>query len=308
MTVQDWGVTYDELEPHYDKFEYLCGISGKAGNLNGKIQPGGNPFEGPRSRDYPNPPLRDGLRRRRCSARPREETRPPSVPVPGGQHVAALHQSAGRARSAPAPIAASARSSAAATIRRSSAQTTILPVLMRKKNFELRTECEVHAHRARRQRPSAPPASSTSTRKARNSSSRPTWSSCAPTRCTTCGCCCCRASASPTTRATGQGVIGKNYAYQIVSSVDVFFEDKILNPVHRRRRARHRRRRLQRRQFRPYRPGLHRRRLSRLLEHQRPADRASSDAQGHAEMGRQVEAGRRQELPDHCDRSRRTAR
>ena len=29
---------------------------------------------------------------------------------------------------------------------------------------------------------------------------------------------------------TGQGVIGKNYAYQITSSVNVFYEDKILNP------------------------------------------------------------------------------
>ena len=24
MTIQDWGVTYDELEPHYDRFEYLA--------------------------------------------------------------------------------------------------------------------------------------------------------------------------------------------------------------------------------------------------------------------------------------------
>ena len=23
LTIQDWGVTYDELEPHYDRFEYL---------------------------------------------------------------------------------------------------------------------------------------------------------------------------------------------------------------------------------------------------------------------------------------------
>jgi gluconate 2-dehydrogenase alpha chain len=29
---------------------------------------------------------------------------------------------------------------------------------------------------------------------------------------------------------TGQGTIGKNYAYQIVSGVDVFFDDKVLNP------------------------------------------------------------------------------
>ncbi len=28
LQIQDWGVTYDELEPHYDKFEYLCGTSG----------------------------------------------------------------------------------------------------------------------------------------------------------------------------------------------------------------------------------------------------------------------------------------
>jgi gluconate 2-dehydrogenase alpha chain len=56
LTIQDWGITYAELEPFYDRFEYLCGICGKAGNLQGKIQPGGNPFEGPRAREYPNPP------------------------------------------------------------------------------------------------------------------------------------------------------------------------------------------------------------------------------------------------------------
>jgi gluconate 2-dehydrogenase alpha chain len=57
-TVQDWPVTYHELEPYYDRFEYLLGVSGKAGNIQGRAQPGGNPFEGPRSRDYPNPPLK----------------------------------------------------------------------------------------------------------------------------------------------------------------------------------------------------------------------------------------------------------
>ena len=56
-TVQDWGVTYDELEPYYDTFEYDIGASGQTGNMHGKIIPGGNPFEGPRSRPYPHPPL-----------------------------------------------------------------------------------------------------------------------------------------------------------------------------------------------------------------------------------------------------------
>ena len=57
MTIQDWGVTYDDLEPHYDRFEKLCGTSGKAGNLRGQKIEGGNVFEGPRGNDYPNKPL-----------------------------------------------------------------------------------------------------------------------------------------------------------------------------------------------------------------------------------------------------------
>ena len=57
MTIADWGVTYDELEPYFDRFEYVCGISGQAGNLGGQTQAGGNPFEGPRKRAYPLPPL-----------------------------------------------------------------------------------------------------------------------------------------------------------------------------------------------------------------------------------------------------------
>ena len=57
MTIQDWGITYAELEPYYDKFEYTAAVSGKAGNIKGQIQPGGNPFEAPRAREYPLPPL-----------------------------------------------------------------------------------------------------------------------------------------------------------------------------------------------------------------------------------------------------------
>ena len=55
-TIQDWGVTYAELEPYYTQWEKTFGIAGKAGNINGVIQPGGNPFEGPRSEEYPQPP------------------------------------------------------------------------------------------------------------------------------------------------------------------------------------------------------------------------------------------------------------
>src|SRR2546430_9401308 len=57
MTIRDWGITYAELGPYYDKFEYTAAVSGKAGNIRGQIQPGGNPFEAPREREYPLPAL-----------------------------------------------------------------------------------------------------------------------------------------------------------------------------------------------------------------------------------------------------------
>ena len=46
-------MTYDDLEPHYWRAEQMMGVSGKAGNLNGKIIDGGNLFEGPRKNEYP---------------------------------------------------------------------------------------------------------------------------------------------------------------------------------------------------------------------------------------------------------------
>ena len=57
-TLADWPLSYAELEPFYDKAEHELGVSGKAGNLQGKKVDGGNPFEAPRQRDYPLPPLK----------------------------------------------------------------------------------------------------------------------------------------------------------------------------------------------------------------------------------------------------------
>ena len=57
-TIEDWPFDYSELESFYDKVEYAIGVSGKAGNINGKIDTRGNIFEGPRRREYPMPALR----------------------------------------------------------------------------------------------------------------------------------------------------------------------------------------------------------------------------------------------------------
>ena len=37
VIVQDWGVSAADMEPSFDRFEYLMGVSGKAGNLKGKV-------------------------------------------------------------------------------------------------------------------------------------------------------------------------------------------------------------------------------------------------------------------------------
>jgi len=56
MTIQDFGVTYEELEPHFDFVEKVFGTSGVAYKVNGKIVGAGNIHEADRSADYPMVP------------------------------------------------------------------------------------------------------------------------------------------------------------------------------------------------------------------------------------------------------------
>lgn len=58
LAVQDWGVDWREMEPHYAAFEAIVGVSGRAANIGATRRDGGNPFEGPRSGEYPTPPMR----------------------------------------------------------------------------------------------------------------------------------------------------------------------------------------------------------------------------------------------------------
>lgn len=46
--IQDWGITYDELEPYFTKFDKTIGLSGEDKN----------PFWGKRSEEFPTPPMK----------------------------------------------------------------------------------------------------------------------------------------------------------------------------------------------------------------------------------------------------------
>lgn len=56
-TLVDWPIGYADLEPYYDRVEWELGVAGTAGNIKGELQKGGNPFDAPRKRGYPMPPL-----------------------------------------------------------------------------------------------------------------------------------------------------------------------------------------------------------------------------------------------------------
>ena len=141
MTIQDWGVTFEELEPCYDRFEYLCGTSGAAGNLNGKILEGGNPFEGPRSRPYPNPPQAQPFSHT-LFAKAAQGLGYKPFPQPSGNMSQAYVNPLG-VRMGPCTYCGFCEWFGCGNYSKSSPQTTILPVLVRKSNFSARDNCEV---------------------------------------------------------------------------------------------------------------------------------------------------------------------
>jgi gluconate 2-dehydrogenase alpha chain len=227
MTIQDYPVSYAELEPHFDTFEYLCGVSGRAGNLRGVIQPGGDPFEGPRSRDYPNPPLDMPYA---CDLFGKAAAGLGHHPFP--------HPAANLSRAYTNPLGVQlgpctycgfCEKFGCGNNAKATAQTTILPVLMRKPNFTLKTECEVT-------KINLSPDGKRAVSVAYVDAAGGEWIQPADLVILS-------AYILANVRLlllsgigksydpqTGEGVVGKNYAYQITSSVNVFYDDKIMNP------------------------------------------------------------------------------
>ncbi|TMH36774.1 MAG: GMC family oxidoreductase, partial [Betaproteobacteria bacterium] len=225
-TLQDWGVTYDELEPHFDRFEYLYGISGKAGNLQGKIIPGGNPFEGPRSREYPNPPLKTAYSSA-LFAKAAQAMGYKPFPVPTGANSRPYKNEYG-ATIAACVYCGYCQFFGCEMGAKASPQTAVLPALMQSKNFELRTLCNVvkvnldsdkkHAvsvtYVDSRGREFEQPADLVLLTSYVLNNTRLMLLS---------------GIGKPYDPVANTGVVGRNYAYQTPSSVTLFFEDKNFN-------------------------------------------------------------------------------
>ena len=137
LAVQDWGVTYEDLEPYYWRAEQLMGISGKAGNLGGRIVEGGNPFEGPRQHEYPLPPLRNSYLSTRYEAGAKKLGLHP-YPQPAANLSAAYKNPDGVSRAGCAYCGYCERFGCMVGAK-AQPTNTLMPVLQQRKNFELRT-------------------------------------------------------------------------------------------------------------------------------------------------------------------------
>ena len=226
MINQDWGVTYEDMEPYYDKFEYRSVVSGKAGNIKGQIQEGGNPFEGPRSRDYPTPPMKRAyfvdMAQKVCTELGYKVFPQPSATIsqaytnPDGTQLGGCAY-CGMCTLYGCEVAAKA-----------SSVTTCLPVMMKNPNFELRT----HAYVQKVNLDSTGKKATGVTYIDVNGeeveqpadivvlAAYALWNVHLMLL---------SGIGKPYDPKTGQGVVGRNYAYQGNTGASMFFDDKLLN-------------------------------------------------------------------------------
>ena len=228
LLVQDWGVGAADLEPYFDRFEYLMGTSGKAGHLNGRKIPGGNPFEDSRSREYPTPPQKEPygsqIFRKAAAGLGYHPFPQPSCNLsqpyvnPEGQRIETCMFCGYCERFGCEHFA------------KSSPQTALLPALLKDRNFSLRTQCQVvridlDASKKRAVgvtyidgagREFQQPAELVIVGMFALNNVRMFLLS---------------GIGTPYDPSTGQGTVGRNYAYQTTSAVQVFYDrSTVINP------------------------------------------------------------------------------
>jgi gluconate 2-dehydrogenase alpha chain len=228
LTIQDWGVTATDMEPHYDRFEYLLGTCGTAGNIKGTKQAGGNPFEDPRSRDYPNPPQKEpygsAMFRKAATSLGYHPFPQPS------SNMSRPYTNPEGMRMNTCMFCGFCERYGCEHFAKSSPQTILLPALLKDKNFTLRTQCQVLRINL------------DSTKK---KATGVTYVDAAgreveqPAKLVIVGMFALNnvrmlllsGIGTPYDPASNKGVVGRNYAYQTTSAVQVFFDQGVnINP------------------------------------------------------------------------------
>jgi gluconate 2-dehydrogenase alpha chain len=228
ITIQDWGVTASDLEAHFNRFEYLLGVSGKAGNLRGKRIPGGNIFEDPRSQEYPTPPQKEpygsALFRRAAESLGYHPFPQPSC------NLSQPYTNPEGLRLYTCTFCGYCERFGCEHFAKSSPQTVLLPVLLKDPNFELRTGCQVLRINLDNTRQVATGVTYVDARGQEIEQ---------PARLVILGAYALNnvrmlllsGIGAPYDPVTGKGVVGRNYAYQTMGNVQVFFDESVnINP------------------------------------------------------------------------------
>lgn len=228
MTVQDWGVGYAEMEPYHDLFERLFGIAGQAGNIGGRLVEGGNPFEAPRQRDFPQPPLQM-LESGRIFQAAAQSLGYKPFPLPAGNSPASYTNPDGM-RLAPCQYCGHCERFLCEANAKASPAVLLYPWLQQQRGFEIRLHAQVTAVlydvAARRvtgvrfldlqtAQEYEQPADAVVLSGFTMTNTKLLLVS---------------GIGKPYDPQTGQGVVGKNFCYQVMSSVPVFFRDRFVNP------------------------------------------------------------------------------
>jgi gluconate 2-dehydrogenase alpha chain len=228
MTIQDYPVTFEELEPHFDHFEKVCGATGTAGNLRGTIKAGGNPFEGARSDEFPSAPL-PPVHGSQLFAKAANELGYKPFPLPSANSSRAYTNPYG-VRMGPCNMCGFCDRFGCFLYSKAAPQTTILPILVNRPNLEVRTSSYVTRILLDKSRTRATgvvyideggqeveqPADLVVLCAFQLHNVRLLLMS---------------GVGKPYDPATGQGVVGKNYAYQMMAATAAFFrEDVEINP------------------------------------------------------------------------------
>jgi gluconate 2-dehydrogenase alpha chain len=228
IIIQDWGVNAADLEPYFDRFEYLLGVSGKAGNLKGQKIAGGNPFEDPRTRDYPTPPMKEPYGSalfRKAAANLGYHP----YPQPSANLSQPYTNPEGLSMNS-CMFCGFCERYGCEHFAKSSPQTILLPVLLKDKNFTLRTNAQVLRINLDDTKKVAKSVTYV------DASGREFEQ---PAKLIIVGMFALNnvrmlllsGIGTPYNPQTGKGVVGRSYAYQTMSAVQVFYDEKVnINP------------------------------------------------------------------------------
>src|ERR1700728_279219 len=228
MTIQDYPVSFEELEPHFDHFEKVCGVSGVAGNLRGARRPVGNPFEGPRSDEYPTPPL-PAIYGAQLFEKASAQLGYRTFPLPAANSSVAYTNPYG-VRLGPCNLCGFCERFGCFMYSKAAPQTTILPVILQRSNLEVRANSYVTRILVDKSGKRATgvryidesgaeieqPASLVILSAFQMHNVRLLLMS---------------GIRKPYDPKTGAGVVGKNYAYQMITATLAFFDEEVqINP------------------------------------------------------------------------------